>query len=182
MQDYARQRDARRADIVAVKRRRRMAVGPDATVHFENYDTMWQQVHEMLFIEKGGEPQIQGELDAYNPLIPNGRELVATILFEIDEPERRRAFLSRLGGVEATAFLSVAGEEIMAVPEADLERGTPGGKASSVQFVHFPFTVAQVARFRTPDTPAILGFKHPAYAHQAVMPEEVRAALAEDFD
>ena len=97
-------------------------------------------------------------------------------------PFKREADVRRLGDVEETAFLSVAGEAIMAVPEADHERSTPGGKASSVQFVHFPFTEARVARFRTPDTPVVLGFEHPAYAHQAVMPEEVRAALAEDFD
>ncbi len=182
MADYARLRQARRAEMVGKKRGRRLEIGPVASVHFENYDTMWHQVHEMLFIEKGGEAQVAGELEAYNPLIPKGRELVATVLFEIDNPERRRALLSRLGGVEETMFLALGGAEIMAVPEADLDRTTAAGKASAVQFVHFPFTDAQVAAFRRPGTEIILGFKHPAYAHQTVMPEPVRAALAADFD
>ena len=182
MVDYARLRQARRAEMLGKKRNRRMEIGPVATAHFENYETMWHQVHEMLFIEKGGEDQVAGELEAYNPLIPKGRELVATVLFEIDDPERRRAFLSRLGGVEETMFMALGGAGIMAVPEADLDRTTAAGKASAVQFVHFPFTDAQVETFRRPGTEIILGFKHPTYTHQAVMPEPVRAVLAADFD
>ncbi len=182
MADYARLHQARRAEMLGKKRHRRLEIGPVATAHFENYDTMWHQVHEMLFIEKGGEDQVAGELEAYNPLIPKGRELVATVLFEIDDPERRRAWLSRLGGVEETMFLGLGGQAIPAVPEADLDRTTAAGKASAVQFVHFPFTDAQVETFRRPGCEIVLGFKHPAYAHQAVMPEPVRAALAADFD
>ncbi len=143
---------------------------------------MWNQIHEMLFIEKGGEAQISDELEAYNPLIPNGRELVATIMFEIDEKARRTAFLSKLGGVEETVFLRFAEQKIVGRPEQDLDRSTADGKASSVQFVHFPFTEHQVEAFRQPDTEVVVGFKHPAYAHMAVMPDVVRAALAEDFD
>ncbi len=77
------------------KRHRRLEVGPDCTFYFENFETMWNQVHEMLFIEKGGEAQIADELSAYNPLVPKGRELVATVMFEIDDPVRRAAFLIR---------------------------------------------------------------------------------------
>jgi hypothetical protein len=115
-------------------------------------------------------------------MIPNGRELVATVLFEIDEPVRRKAFLSRLGGVEDTAFIRVGGETVNGVPEADIDRTTADGKASSVQFLHFPFTDAQVATFVKPGTEAVIGFSHPAYGHMTIMPESVRAALAEDFD
>ncbi len=157
-------------------------MGPDCTFYFENFETMWVQIHEMLFIEKGGEAQIADELAAYNPLVPNGRELVATVMFEIDEPDRRQAFLANLGGIEETAFVELAGETIAGQPEADLDRSTAAGKASSVQFIHFPFTDDQVARFRQAETRVLVGFRHPAYGHMAVLPETHRAALAADFD
>ena len=182
LDEYTAIRKERRAEIVARKRNRRMEVGPVATFHFENFETMWLQIQEMLYIEKGGDAQIDDELAAYGPMIPNGRELIATVLFEIDEPVRRKAFLSRLGGVEDTAFIRVGGETVKGVPEADIDRTTADGKASSVQFLHFPFTDAQVAAFAKPGTDAVIGFSHPAYGHMTIMPENVRAALAEDFD
>lgn len=174
-------RAAKRKEIVALKRPRRIAVGPDATCYFESYDTMWWQVHEMLYIEKGGEDQIADELEAYNPLIPNGRELVATVMFEINDEERRRAFLARLGGVEETMFLRFGGMEVRGVPAVDLDRTTESGKASSVQFIHFPFTDDQAKAFRAPDCQVIVGFEHAAYGHMAVIQEESRLALAADL-
>lgn len=182
MSEYGKVRRERRRAMIEAKKRRRLEVGPSACFYFENYDTMWLQVHEMLFIEKGGEAQIADELDAYNALIPQGRELVATVMFEIADEVQRRNFLARLGGVEHTMFLSFAGETIQAVPEGDTERTNEQGKASSVHFVHFPFTDQQVAKFRVPDTQVIVGFKHPQYGHMAVMPEATRAALTVDFD
>lgn len=179
---YAAERRALRQNVMAVKQRRRMEVGPFATFSFENYQTMWHQVHEMLYIEKGGEAQIADELTAYNPLIPKGRELVATVMLEIDDPVRRAATLQRLGGIEDKIFLTVAGETIRGVPEADLERTKDDGKTSSVHFVHFPFTDAQAAAFRKPGAQVIVGFDHAEYAHMAVMPDAVRQALSEDFD
>ncbi len=182
MEDYARDRKERRRALMEAKRRRRLPVGPDCTFYFENFETMWNQVHEMLFIEKGGEAQISDELGAYNPLIPKGRELVATVMFEIDEPDRRAAFLAKLGGIEETAFMRLCGETIAGVPEADIERTNAQGKASSVQFIHFPFTDAQVETFRKAGTEAVVGFGHPAYGHMTVLPEAVRESLAADFD
>jgi hypothetical protein len=181
MAEFNKVRKERRAAVVALKQSRRIEVGPYATFHFENWDTMWLQVHEMLYIEKGGDEQIQGELDAYNPLIPKGQELVATVMFEIDEPERRARVLARLGGVEETAFIDVEGDRVLGEPEVDQDRTTAEGKASSVQFVHFPFSKAQIARFLKPGTRVLVGFAHPEYGHQAVMPEPMRAALAKDF-
>lgn len=180
--DYALERERRRRDILSLKRQRRLAVGPFAIVHFENYDTMWQQIHEMLYIEKGGVRQIEDELGAYNPLIPQGHELVATVMFEVEDAVRRQDFLGRLGGVEHTAFIAVGGETIAGRPEADQERSTPEGKASSVQFIRFPFTPEQIARFRAPGAEVVVGFKHREYAHMTVMPEPVRRALSADFD
>ncbi len=182
MADYARERKDRRRALVEAKRHRRLTVGPDCTFYFENYETMWNQVHEMLFIEKGGEDQTADELRAYNPLVPKGRKLVATVMFEIDDPARRAAVLAKLGGVEATAFLRLGGATIAGVPEADVERTSAAGKASSVQFIHFPFTDEQVATFRAAGAEVVLGFTHPEYAHMARLPVPVRRALAEDFD
>lgn len=180
--EYAKVRAARRQAVVARKQNRRLEVGPVATFHFEDYDSMWLQVQEMLYIEKGGEAQIADELSAYNPLIPNGHELVATVLFEIDDPVRRKTLLSRLGGIEDTAFIRVGEETIKGVSEADIDRTSADGKASAVQFIHFPFAPAQISKFRAPGAQVIVGFTHQAYGHMVVMPESVRAALADDFD
>jgi Protein of unknown function (DUF3501) len=180
--EYAVDRREHRRRISEVKRRRRVEVGPFATFYFENYATMWQQVHEMLYIEKGGEAQIADELEAYNPLIPQGRELVATVMFEIDDPARRAAALARLGGIENRAFIEIGGERIRGEPDPTRENTSPDGKASSVQFLRFPFAAAQIARFKTPGVQILVGFDHPNYGHLAVIPEAVREALAGDFD
>ncbi|WP_395020916.1 DUF3501 family protein [Dongia sp.] len=179
--EYAAKRAELRKAVVARKRKRRMEVGPVATFYFECFETMLQQVQEMLHIEKGGEAQIEDELRAYNPLIPQGSELTATVMFEIDDPVRRARFLARLGGVENTAFIKLDGEVVKGLPEADQDRTNAEGKASSVQFIHFPFTPQQVALFREQDRQVILGFSHPEYSHMAVLPEEIRAELAGDF-
>jgi hypothetical protein len=179
--EYAGIRREHRKHVTAVKRLRRLAVGPFTTWHFESYETMWHQVHEMLFIEKGGAEQVPDELRAYNPLIPDGQELVTTIMIEIDDPIRRARALARLGGIEETAFLRFAGETVTGRPELDQDRTTADGKASAVQFVHFPFTPAQIEAFVRPGTEVMAGFGHVEYGHIAVMPEAVRAALSQDF-
>ena len=181
MTEYAKIRKDRRREIVALKRIRRMEIGPVAVCHFESFESMWQQVHEMLYIERGGEEQIADELAAYNPLIPKGLELVCTVMFEIDEPVRRNNFLSKLGGVEETMTIEFAGEVVNGVPEPDVDRSTADGKASSVQFLHFPFTGAQIKAFQKEEAQVLVGFKHEQYAHIAVMPEATRAALSKDF-
>lgn len=178
---YAAERKERRAAMMKVKKNRRMEVGPFATLYFENYDTMWHQVHEMLHIEGGGEEQIEDELRAYNPLIPKGTELVATVMFEIDDEVRRANVLARLGGVEETAVIQFEGETVHGEPEEDLDRTNAAGKASSVQFIHFPFTHDQITKFCKPGTQVLIGFGHENYGHMAVVPEPVRASLAKDF-
>ncbi len=182
MEAYGEIRRARRGEVSAIKKTRRVEVGPFATFYFENYDTMWYQIHEMLYIEKGGEPQIADELSAYNPMIPDGGELVTTLMFEIEDEDRRKRELGRLGGVEGSVSLSVGGETIVAIAEADVERSKPDGRTSSVHFLHFPFTPAQVAGFRTEGARVVLAIGHENYAHMAVLPESVRAVLAADFD
>jgi hypothetical protein len=179
---YAQQRKERRRRLVEIKKNRRMAVGPFATFYFENYDTMFQQVHEMLHIEKGGEEQIDDELRAYNPLIPKGADLSATMMFEIDDPDRRHRELSRLGEVEKFVSLQFGGHVVAARSEEDVDRTTAEGKTSSVHFLHFDLTPEQVALFKTPGARVLAAVSHPHYGHMAVMPEATRAALAADLD
>lgn len=179
---YATERKQRRTQITAMKKNRRLHCGPHATFYFENFETMFHQVHEMLHIERGGEEQIADELAAYNPMIPKGSELTATVMFEIEDAIVRERFLSGLGGVEDTMFIEFDGEVVKGVPEEDIERTSPDGKASSVQFMHFPFTPAQMAKFRTPGIRVMAGMTHEKYGHVAIMPEAVRDALSRDFD
>ncbi|NMM45330.1 DUF3501 family protein [Rhodospirillaceae bacterium KN72] len=181
LDEYIKVRKQRHADLIAQKKLRRIEIGPVATCYFENYDTMLHQVQEMLYIEKGGDEQIADELRAYNPMIPNGTELTATVMFEIDDPIRRKNFLSRLGGVEETMYFRFAGHEVMGKPEEDVDRTNADGKASSVQFIHFPFTAEQIAAFKSADQ-VMVGFKHDAYGHIAVLSDASRDALAADFD
>jgi hypothetical protein len=178
---YARERREHRRRVGALKRDRRVAVGPFCTFYFESYETMWLQVHEMLYIERGGEAQLADELAAYNPLIPQGDELVATVMLEIEDPVQREAALRRLGGVEHRIFLSLGAERIAGVPDPTRENTSPAGKASAVQFLRFPLTAAQKARFKQPGAQIVVGIDHQNYGHMAVMPEPVRAALAADL-
>ncbi len=180
--DYAKTRVETRKKLSARKKNRRVEVGPYVTFYFENFDTMWLQVQEMLHIEKGGAEQLVDELAAYNPLVPKGAELVATFMIEIDDPEKRKRMLMRLGGVETTAFIQIGADKILCQAEEDQDRTSAEGKASSVQFVHFPFTPAQIAAFRAPGAQVIVGLGHENYGHMAVLPEAVRQELAGDFD
>lgn len=181
MDAYAAERKERRRAMTEAKKNRRVHLGPDATFYFESFETMWHQIHEMLFIEKGGDEQVADELSAYNPLIPNGDELVATLMFEVDDEDRRAAFLSGLGGVEETVTFEFDGEVVKGVPEEDVDRTNAAGKASSVQFIHFPFTAEQKAKFSKEGAQVVLSIGHPKYGHMARLPEETRAALAADF-
>jgi hypothetical protein len=178
---YGRERRALRADIVEMKKLRRVCVGPFATFYFENYRTMWHQVHEMLFIEKGGEAQIADELAAFNPLIPQGRELVATMMIEIDDPVRRAAVLNSLGHIERHIYFDVAGKRLPATSETEVERTKDDGKTSSVHFLRFAFDTASLAAFKAPGARVLLGIDHASYGHIAVLADDVRAALGEDF-
>lgn len=180
--EYAAVRRARRQEIAELKRRRRVEIGPCAVFHFENFETMRHQVQEMLFIEQGGDAQLRDELEAYNPLIPQGRELIATVMFEIADPARRRAMLARLGGIEHCVFLQIDGERVRGEPDPTRENTSPEGKASAVQFLRFPFTDRQIARFKSPDAHTVAGFDHPEYGHRAVLPPSIVATLAQDFD
>ena len=183
---YEKERKDRRRRMAELKAKRRLEVGPFATFYFESYETMLHQVHEMLAIEKGGDEQVQSELEAYNPLVPKGRDLVATLMFEIEDPARRARELARLGGVELQIYMVVGGApnavRVHAQQIGDDERTRADGKTSSVHFLRFPFPSEAVAAFKKPGAEAILEISHPNYAHMARIPEPVRAALAADLD
>ena len=178
---YGQERAARRKAILPGKKLRRVEVGPHATFYFECYATMLSQVHEMLYIERGGEAQIADELSAYNPLIPQKGELVATVMFEIEDEGERARVLRQLTNIEETAFLDVGGDKVKASFESDVDRTAADGKTSSVHFLRFGLNPAQVARFNDPAVPVMLGFTHTNYGHLAVVPLATREQLACDL-
>jgi hypothetical protein len=179
--EFAHVRRQRRAELLPMKRLRRIELGPVCTVHFECFETMLFQIQEMLLIEKGGEAQIPDELAAYNPLIPKGSELVATVLFEIDEPVRRAATLAKLGGVEDRFFVAIGEDRIYGEPEGDIERTREDGKTSSVHFLRFGLKPEHIARFRDPATAILVGCDHEHYSHLAGISPATRAELSRDF-
>ena len=105
LEQYSKNRKQLRKNLIEFKKNRRISLGPYATFYFECYETMLAQIQEMLYIEKGGTDQLQDELKAYNPLIPKGKELVATLMFEIDNPVSRNAFLNKMGGFEEKVYM-----------------------------------------------------------------------------
>ena len=178
---YTKNRKELRKNIVNFKKDRRIALGPYATFYFESYETMLAQVQEMLYIEKGGDEQLKDELIAYNPLIPNGKELTATLMFEIDNPVSRAAFLGKVGGIEEKIFIKIDGEIIKAIPEEDVDRTSSEGKASSVQFIHFKFNVKQIKKFKSNNGEVEIGIGHDEYSHTAKLSSASKSSLSADF-
>ena len=178
---YIKNRKELRKNIVSFKKDRRIALGPYATFYFENYETMLAQVQEMLYIEKGGDEQLKDELEAYNPLIPNGKELTATLMFEIDNPVSRSAFLSKVGGIEEKVFIKIDGEIAKAVPEKDVDRTSAEGKASSVQFIHFKFNDEQIQKFKSNSSGVEIGIDHKEYSHTTKLSSANLSSLSADF-
>jgi len=178
---YAKNRKQLRRELIKFKKNRRIALGPYATFYFESFETMLAQVQEMLHIEKGGDDQLKDELSAYNPLIPNGKELTATLMFEIDNPIVRANFLGKLGGVENHVFIKIDNKIIHAVPEEDVDRTSSEGKASSVQFVHFILNDDQIKKFKDNNIKIEIGIDHKEYSHTTQLSENNIKALSEDF-
>lgn len=135
----------------------------------------------MLFVEQGGEAQIEDELRAYNPLVPDGRTLVATFMIEIDNPVRRAKVLRDLAGVEDHISLVIGEMRVQAVSDDDAERTTPDGKTSSVHFIRFPFSHEQIEAFRSDGVRVLLAIEHSNYTHLAALSDEARRSLGEDF-
>jgi len=179
---YTQQRKELRKKIVEFKKNRRVPVGPYATFYFESFETMLAQVQEMLYIEKGGDEQLKDELSAYNPLVPNGKELTATLMFEIDNPVSRAAFLGKVGGIEEKVYMKIDGDLIKAVPEEDVDRTSAEGKASSVQFIHFKFSEQQIEKFKSLSSQIEIGINHKEYSHTTKLSEATVKSLIADFN
>ena len=179
---YTKQRKELRKDILEYKKNRRISLGPYATFYFESYETMLAQVQEMLYIEKGGDDQLKDELTAYNPLVPKGKELTATLMFEIDNPISRAAFLGKVGGIEEKVFMKIDGELINAVPEEDVDRTSAEGKASSVQFIHFHFSDEQIKKFKSNACSIEIGISHDEYFHSTKLNKNTISSLSSDFN
>ena len=178
---YTNSRKQIRKKLIEFKKNRRVALGPYATFYFESFETMLAQVQEMLHIEKGGDEQLKDELAAYNPMIPKGEELTATLMFEIDDPFSRAAFLEKVGGIEEKVFMKINNEIVKAKPENDVDRTSAEGKASSVQFVHFKFKKDQINKFKELNTNVELGIDHKEYSHAIKLTAENIKALTSDF-
>ena len=178
---YAKNRKQLRKELIKFKENRRIVLGPYATFYFESFETMLAQIQEMLHIEKGGDEQLKDELSAYNPLIPNGKELTATLMFEIDNPTLRTDFLGKVGGIEEQVYMKVEDETIKAIPEIDVDRTSEEGKASSVQFIHFNFSDKQIKKFRDLNIQVMLGIDHNLYNHVTIISKGTKSALIKDF-
>jgi len=179
---YEKNRKQLRKNLVLFKKKRRVSLGPYATFYFECFETMLAQVQEMLHIEKGGAEQLKDELNAYNPLIPKGKELVATLMFEIDNPISRTEFLNKVGRIEQNVYMMVGNEKVKADPETDIDRTSSEGKASSVQFLHFKFSNEQIENFKNINNEIILGIDHNLYNHMTKISKDTKVVLIQDFN
>ena len=180
-EEYGNIRSSKRREMIEFKKFRRIDVGPVASLYFESKDTMIYQIQEMAYVEKITREELDEELASYNPLVPNGRELTATMMIEIDDPLRRKNFLSRLGGVEEKVKIVIGDIEIYADYEKDVDRTTSQGKASAVHFLHFKFNDELVEAFNNKENIIQIGIDHEAYGHLSVISDRVREELAKEF-
>jgi hypothetical protein len=182
LEEYHRVRREFRERVLAHKKNRQIAVGPNATLYFEDRLTMQYQIQEMLRIERIFESDaIDEELAAYNPLIPTGSNLKATFMIEFPDVEERRRRLAKLGGIEDHLYARVGdGEPIACVADEDLERSSED-KTSAVHFVRFEFDAPSIEALKGGAALTFL-IDHPDYRHQANLSSEQRAALIADFD
>jgi hypothetical protein len=183
LERYSRERADFRARVMAHKRNRQLAIGPNTMWLFEDRLTVQYQVQEMLRTERIFEAEgIAEELAAYNPLIPDGRNWKATLLIEYPDPEVRRVQLERLRGIEDRCYVQVAGfDRLYAIADEDLERENEV-KTSAVHFMRFELSDAMAAALKS-GAGLSAGIDHPAYQHVLEsVPENVRAALLADLD
>ena len=183
LEKYAEVRPEFRARVIAHKKNRRLPVGPNAALYFEDALTMQYQVQEMLRIERIFEAVgIQEELDAYNPLIPDGSNWKATFMIEVPDEQERRGKLVELKGIENDVWVRIDGfEPVFASADEDLERENEE-KTSSVHFLRFELTPAMVEAARN-GAAVGAGITHSAYTQQLEpLPENIRLSLLGDLD
>ena len=181
LEAYARERDAFRARVIAHKQRRKLELGPNVTLQFEDELTMRYQVQEMLRAERiFEEAGIEEELEAYNPLVPDGRNFKATMMIEYPDPDERARQLEQLIGIEDRVWLQVEGcPKVWAIADEDLDRETPE-KTSSVHFLRFELDDPMAEGLKR-GAPLSIGIDHPRYRASTVAPVETRDALVEDL-
>ena len=179
--NYSKNRKVLRTNMVATKKNRRLDIGPNITIYFENKKTIMHQINEMVFIENGGDTQIKEEIEAYKSLVPSGNDLVATLMVEVDNPIKRAELLGELGGFEEKLYLKIGDITIKGEAELDGDRTTADGKASSVQFVHFNFTEEEKKIFKIDNSKIEIGISHEYYQHSTVMNNLTIRELREDL-
>ena len=181
LETYARERKAFRAKVMAHKALRLVPLGAHASMHFEDALTMQYQVQEMLRLERIFEPEaIQQELDVYNPLVPDGSNWKATLMFEYPDAEERKVALARLVGVETATFVEVGGfARVAPFANEDLDR-TTASKTSAVHFLRFELTPEMAASAKG-GAPIRVGIDHPHYQAEVTVPEATRASLVADL-
>ena len=180
-EEYKNQRKNLREKMVIRKKNRRVDIGPYITMYFENKDTIIHQINEMVYIENGGDEQVKDEILAYKSLVPNGKELIATVMVEIDNPVKRSDFLKKMGGFEETFNLVVNENKIDGKAELDVDRTTADGKASSVQFVHFQLDEFLVKNFKSLNVDVSISINHSNYMHSTRLNQEIIKELSYDF-
>jgi hypothetical protein len=182
LEQYAEARPQFRSEVMAHKKHRRVPLGDIAALYFEDRLTMQYQIQEMLRAERIFEAEgIQEELDAYNPLIPDGSNLKATFMIEVADEDERRVVLGKLRGIEDEVWLRVDGfDPVFGIADEDMEREN-ADKTSSVHFMRFEFTAPMIAAARAGASLGA-GISHGAYTQQLEpLPENIRAALVGDF-
>lgn len=179
--EYKIKRKSLREKMVSRKKNRRVDIGPYVTLYFENKDTIIHQINEMVYIEDGGEEQINDEILAYKSLVPNGRELVATVMIEIDSPLKRADFLAKMGGFEEQIYIKIHDTIIKGKAELDGDRTTADGKASSVQFVHFEFDDKEIEFVKNNIEKVSITIDHKNYRHSSMLNNGTVKELIEDF-
>jgi hypothetical protein len=182
LEEYAQKRDALRQEIIAHKRARTLHIGPNLTLLFEDRDTMRYQIQEMLRAERIFEAAgIQDELDAYNPLIPDGSNWKATMLIEFNEVEERREALGKLMGIEDKVWMRVHGHaQVFPIADEDLERET-AEKTSAVHFLRFELTSGMVKALKEGEA-LDAGVDHPEYSYSVKpVPAELQESLMGDL-
>ncbi len=179
LHQYELERDAYRDHMIALKRARRVSVGPQATFVFENRETVRAQVQEMLRVERIVKPEaIQAELDIYNELVPGAHELSATLMIEITDIANIRSVLDRLIGLDEHVTMQIGDDRVQASFDP---KQFEADRISAVQYVRFPLGAELAARFSDLEVPVTLRLEHPNYAHQTELSRAVRASLAADL-
>ena len=183
LEEYASRRQAFRAEVIAHKKLRNIALGPHATLYFEDRLTMRYQIQEMLRVERIFEAaEIEEELESYNPLIPDGSNWKATFMIEYGDVEERKVALATMGGIEQTVWVRVgeSGEKIFAITNEDMER-TRDEKAAAVHFMRFELGAEEVAALKSGES-LFMGIDHASLPGTYEVAADQRAALIADLD